>query len=66
MSLTSILDGAGEVMAKGLGQSIAMTRDLFVMLDTGRLSAEQVGPVFDEVFGQILPHVINPWSLSST
>ncbi len=59
VNLPTIIKEAGGVMEFGLDKAIAKARDLFVMLETGALSAKQVGKTFDEVFALILPEAIN-------
>ena len=59
LNLGRIFDEAGGVMAFGLDKAIAKARDLFVMLQTGQLTVQEVGGVFDEVFGKLLPESID-------
>jgi predicted transcriptional regulator len=62
LNLDKIVTEAGGVQAFGIEKSIAKTRDLFVLLDSGKLTAQQVGSEFDKMFGEILPHAINKMS----
>jgi len=53
MHVTEIIAEAGGVMTFGLEKTIAKVRDLFVMIDTGQLTAQQVSTEFDSAFKMI-------------
>ena len=59
LSLDKVFAEAGVGIGISLSDAIAATRDLFVMLDEGRVSVQEVGPVFDRVFGELLPHAVD-------
>lgn len=59
LNLDKIIGEAGGVEAFGVDKAISKTRDLFVMLETGKLTARQVGAEFDKVFAQLVPAAIN-------
>ena len=50
LHLADVMREAGGVEGMGFSQAIAKIRDLFVMIDTGKLSVKKVGPVFSETF----------------
>ncbi len=58
-NLSTIIAENGGILAVGLEKSIALTRDLFVMIETGALDAETAGAQLEIMFGQLLPHAIN-------
>lgn len=58
-NLAAVIAENGGVLAVGLTESIALTRDLFVMLETGQLTAEQAGAQLELMFGELLPHAID-------
>lgn len=58
-NLAAVIAESGGVLAVGLTESIALTRDLFVMLETGQLTAEQAGAQLELMFGELLPHAID-------
>ena len=57
LHLDQVISEAGGVQAFGTDAAISKTRDLFSMLETGKLTATQVGGEFTKLFGQILPEV---------
>ena len=59
LNLDQIITEGGGVEAFGVDKAIAKTRDLFSMLETGKLSAAQVGGAFEKLFAQILPNAIS-------
>jgi TP901 family phage tail tape measure protein len=59
LSLDKIIGEAGGVKAFGIDQAISKTRDLFSVLSTGQVTAQQVGTAFDSLFGIILPEAID-------
>ncbi len=63
-ALGDIIRQAGGVAAVGIDKVTAKARDLFVMLDTGKLTVEQVGATFNDVFGQ-LAQTVGPNQLIS-
>ena len=55
LNLDKIIGEAGGIEDFGLDKALKGARDLFSMLETGKLSASQVGKTFDNVFGQLIP-----------
>jgi hypothetical protein len=51
--LADIMREGGGVAGMGFSAAVAKVRDLFVMLETGRMTAEQVGSSFDETFRMV-------------
>jgi len=50
---------AGGVVAYGLDKTIAKARDLFVMIETGKLTVEDAGKAFNDVFALLAPEAID-------
>jgi predicted transcriptional regulator len=59
LHLDEIIDEAGGVKDFGIDKAIAKTRDLFVLLGRGELTAKQVGETFNTLFAKILPDAIS-------
>ena len=65
LHIASIIEEAGGVMAFGLDKSIAKVRDLFVMIETGRLTAKEVTAEFSAGFRMIADAVVDSKELAS-
>lgn len=52
-------EAAGGVKGFGVDLAISKARDLFSFLQTGKLTAQEVGDEFDKVFSIILPEAID-------
>ncbi len=59
LHLKEIIAEAGGVEAFGIDRAIGSARDLFVQIETGKLTVEEAGAAFNEVFGEIAPHAID-------
>lgn len=54
LSLDKIVGEAGGVQAFGLDKTTGKLRDLFSMIQTGKLTAEQAKGPFDKLFGEVV------------
>ncbi len=52
-NLGGVFQDAGGVAAFGVERATMATRDLFSQLEQGKLSVEEVGTVFNDVFGEV-------------
>lgn len=59
LNLPKIIAEAGGVETFGLDRALAKTRDLFVMIETGKLSVHEAGRTLSALFGEILPAAID-------
>lgn len=59
LSLSKIIEEAGGIAAFGFEKAVAKARDLFVMIETGKLSTREAGKAFDEVFAKLLPEALD-------
>lgn len=57
LHLDQIIEQAGGVTAFGFDKATSAAHDLFSMLETGKISTQQVGAEFDKVFGQLAENV---------
>lgn len=53
LSLDKIIGEAGGVQAFGVDKTIGKMRDLFSMIQTGKMTAEQAKKPFDALFGEV-------------
>ena len=57
--LGDIFEEAGGVMAFGLSKAIRATRDLFSMVETGKMTTQQASTAFDTAFSKIAEAAIS-------
>jgi hypothetical protein len=50
LHVADIIREGGGVAGMGFEKALSKVRDLFVMIETGQMSAKRIGPVFDESF----------------
>lgn len=53
LSLDKIVGEAGGVQAFGVDKTVAKMRDLFSMIETGKMTADQAKGPFDKLFGEV-------------
>lgn len=58
-NLGRVIAENGGILEVGLEKTIALTRDLFVMIAQGNLTTAQAGKQLEEMFGLLLPEVID-------
>jgi hypothetical protein len=58
-NLGAVIGEGGGVKAFGVENTIAKMHDLFSAMERGTLNAKEVGGVFDDVFGQLIPEAID-------
>src|SRR3990167_9186499 len=58
-NLPKVIQEAGGLEMFGIDKAIAKTHDLFSMIETGKLTVQEAGAVFSEMFGVLIPHMID-------
>jgi len=64
-NLKAIIDEAGGIAGFGFDKATSKARDLFSMIQTGKLSVKEAGASFDAVFGDLAKHLEQTKGLAS-
>lgn len=62
LSLPDIISDAGGLQSFGTNKAITQLHDLFSLVDRGKLTVNQIGKTFEDVFTQLLPTAISKGS----
>lgn len=58
-NIPAIIEEAGGVESFGIENATQAAKDLFSQIETGKLSVDEAGEAFDQVFGELIPHAID-------
>lgn len=62
LNLPAIIADAGGLEAFGRGKAISSLHDLFSLVERGKLTVQQIGSTFENVFSQLVPDAISKTS----